>query len=133
MTYLGPKVMGNFRQRTPRSEKAREKRVGVCRDYLALIRSLPSCVSGGRPVDPHHLTGGPAAHERGVGMKATDKWCVPLTRDEHNDLHQVGSRLEREWFANRGIPDVYDLACKLYSARNHGRGRMRLVIEARGC
>lgn len=132
MTDLNRKtVVPNFRTRTQRAPK-RTLREGNDKHYLELIRALPSCVSGGKPCDPHHLTGGPASKERGVGQKATDQWCVPLTRAEHDDLHTLGSSLEREWFANRGVPDVYELARKLWKTRHLGSGRMKAIVEARG-
>ena len=100
-------VITNFKpDRTPRNEK-----------HLKRVRAMPSCISGSRPCEAHHLTGGPAASERGVSMRASDRWVVPLTHEEHMDLHTFGSRLEREWFANRGV-DCYDLAEKLWARRN---------------
>lgn len=86
--------------------------------HLRNIRRLPSCVSAQPGCEAHHLCGGPAALERGVGKKAGDQWAVPLTADEHRDLHTFGSKLEREWFANRGVEDVYALAAALWEWRD---------------
>lgn len=93
--------------------------------HLECIRQLPSCLSGKRPCDPHHLR---VSNERGVGLKATDRWAVPLTRDEHEECHRVGSRVEEAWFLNRGI-DVYSLANALWQATGN-LGLMRKVLEA---
>lgn len=105
-------------------------RDGMSATHLANIRKLPSCVSGKRGCEAHHLCGGPAATERGVSRKASDRWAVPLTHEEHMDLHTFGSRLEREWFANRGIVDVYGLADALWNARGLPERLERIVLKA---
>jgi hypothetical protein len=115
----GPRVLGNFRpslaERAKKHVSAQERREGNCEKHLALIRQLPSCVSGaGGPCDPHHLRSGAALPERGVGMRATDRWTVPLLRVEHDELHRISSRLEEAWFRERGIADVIELANALW-------------------
>lgn len=77
-----------------------DRRPYMDKKYLEKIRKLPSCLSGRTPCEPHHLR---IAEERGVGMKATDRWCVPLTHEEHMEVHRVGSRKEKQWFKDRGI------------------------------
>jgi len=103
------------------------KREGMSQAHLRLIRKLPSCISGRMPCEAHHLCGGPAAAERGVGMKATDKWVVPLTPDEHRDVHTFGSKMEGQWFMNRGIDDVYELAAALWDVRG-SEGALRTTL-----
>jgi hypothetical protein len=81
--------------------------------YLDAVRRLPSCVSGKRPCEAHHLK---CAGGRGVGMKAEDKWALPLTHDEHiNGVERVGSKNEFKWFQDRGI-NCLDLATALWTA-----------------
>ena len=130
LTSLHPHRYGNFkppknpnRQKEP---KAKDRRPGMSPEHLALIRQLPSCVSGRKPCDPHHLR---VTQERGVGMKATDQWCVPLTRDEHDHLHTLGSRRELGWFQERGIENPYDLANALWK-QSGDLERMEKIIEA---
>jgi hypothetical protein len=98
--------------------------------YLAKIRRLPSCVSWQTPCEPHHLTGGPAALERGIGLKATDKWAVPLTSGEHrfdnNAVHSVGSREELNWFLKRGV-NPYRLAEELWANRDDFEAMHRVM------
>jgi hypothetical protein len=94
------------------------------RKHLANIRKLPSIVSGRTPCEAHHLR---IKDERGVGMKATDRWAVPLTRDEHQRVHEVGSRMEEQWFAERGI-DAVALAIALWTLRGD-LDAMRRVID----
>jgi hypothetical protein len=108
----------------------RRDRPGNSVKHLDCIRKLPSCVSGRRPCDAHHLR---VSAERGVGMKATDRWTVPLTRDEHEDLHRFGSRREVEWFARHGIPEPFALAQALWRctgdepAMRRAIGRFRAI------
>lgn len=95
----------------PRAAR-RPARRGPARNwkYRAWIRSLPSAVSG--------RTGCEAAHtgdDGGMSQKASDYSCIPLTREEHEELHRSGrveferahqvdiaalvKRLNHDWFA----------------------------------
>lgn len=49
--------------------------------YRAWIRTLPSVVSGEMGCDAAHT-----GDDGGMSMKASDYSCVPLTRDEHEEL-----------------------------------------------
>ena len=117
-------------ERYKKREPAGSRRPGMSEDHLALIRQLPSCVSGRvGPCDPHHIRSGPAAAERGVGQKATDRWTVPLLRFEHDELHRLSSRLEMAWFRERGIADVVELANALW-LNTGDLERMLKVLQA---
>jgi hypothetical protein len=96
----------------------------MSREHITLVSMLPSCISGLRPCDPHHLR---VKEERGVGLRATDRWCVPLTREEHRLVHTVGSRLEEDWFAERGV-DARKLAEDLWKATGD-LVRMSEIVE----
>lgn len=108
-----------------RERKSRDDRPGMNPGYLIKIRMLPSCISWGFPVEAHHLK---IKDERGVGMRATDRWALPLTRAEHMDLERLGSRREEAWFAARGIA-CYQLAEALW-AQNHSIEAMYRVLFA---
>jgi hypothetical protein len=127
---LGPKVFGNFRRQTKRP-RARDRRDGTSKSYLEKIRQLGSCVSGRSPCVAHHLRCGPAARERGLGLKATDQWAVPLTAHEHtldrDCVHSVSGRDEQKWFRERGVEDVIALAKALWEARDDFE-QMRLCM-----
>src|SRR6516165_4104065 len=77
-----------------RSYKKQSRRLSP--RHLKNVRELPSCLSGRTPCHPHHLM---IKDERGVGMKATDRWVIPLTWDEHAELHTHGSKEHDTWFA----------------------------------
>ena len=80
---------------------------------------LPGC-------EAHHLR---VKGERGVGMRATDKWALPLTPDEHREIHHSGSRKEKEWFAARGV-DCYELSRALWANRERGIEVLYAVLRA---
>lgn len=54
--------------------------------YLDYVKSLPSCISGRPSDDAHHIKG------RGYGgtSKCSDLFTIPLTREEHTILHNMG-------------------------------------------
>ena len=110
---------------TRRRFSKRYERYGMSEAHLALIRQLPSCISGGMPCQAHHLM---IASERGVGLRARDMWAVPLTNDEHRQLHNRGSKFHDQWFQERGLSDPRKIASLLWD--NTGDlDKMRAVIE----
>ena len=133
------RVLGNFK--TPRgpkkkqpkphkkkTERARDRRPGMSPLHLKIIVKLPCCVSGiTHNIDPHHLrqhTG-----ERGMNLRATDKFTVPLYHDLHfYSLHKLGSQHEEAWFAERGV-NPWDLANALWKASPDFRNMQAIMKE----
>lgn len=116
-----PHQFANFRpsisERAKKKPSAQERREGNSAAHLAFLRELPCIVTGKVPAgEVHHLKGSVARKERGVGMRATDKFGVPLSRIPHDELERIGSRHEWEWFEARGIADPYTLALALWAA-----------------
>ena len=58
--------------------------------YLDWVKQQPSVISGRPSDDAHHIKG----HGFSGTVKAPDWMTIPLTRDEHDDLHRIGWR---EW------------------------------------
>ena len=81
--------------------------------YLRFVRSLPSAVSGRYGCDAAHT--GP----HGIGTKASDLSAIPLTRQEHRDLHKIGPRA----FAEKHRLDVAALVARLNGAYRVKQGR----------
>ncbi len=78
-------------RRSPR----RRRQNGIVRDwrYLAAIRTLPSIVSGLTPCEACHT-----GSDGGMGIKASDLSCVPLTWFEHREYHRIGKEaFERKY------------------------------------
>lgn len=70
-------------------------------NHLRFVRQLPCIICGvGGGNDPHHLR----SHKfgRGMGKKSGDRFCVPLCRSCHTNVHLVGSKEEPKWFEDRG-------------------------------
>ena len=63
-----------------------------CPALLAWIRQQPSIISGLYGCDACHT-----GTDGGMGMKASDLSCVPMTRTEHLEYHRIG----REAFARK--------------------------------
>ena len=110
----------------------RSQRPGMSPQHLVHIRLLAcACCYVRQGIEAHHLKSGPARRERGVGLKATDRWTLPLCGGplgHHADLERYGSRREEEWFAEFGI-DPHALAIGLWNRRGNV-DNMRAVLEA---
>ena len=68
-------------------------------ERLAAIRKLPCVVCGRSPVDAAHSN--QSAHNKGLGIKASDEFTIPLCRNHHveYDQFQKMNRSESvEWF-----------------------------------
>lgn len=59
--------------------------------YTDWVKSLPCCVTRMPADDPHHIIGYGLS---GMGQKPSDIFCIPLTRDKHNELHLDITRWE---------------------------------------
>ena len=69
------------------------------RKRLAAIRKLPCVVCGRSPVDAAHSN--QSAHNKGLGIKASDEFTIPLCRNHHVEYDQL-QKMNRsesvEWF-----------------------------------
>ena len=70
------------------------------RKRLAAIRKLPCVVCGRSPVDAAHSN--QSAHNKGLGIKASDEFTIPLCRQHHieyDQLQKMNRSQSVEWFA----------------------------------
>ena len=66
---------------------------------LAAIRKLPCVVCGRSPVDAAHSN--QSAHNKGLGIKASDEFTIPLCRQHHIEYDQfqkMNRSQSEEWF-----------------------------------
>lgn len=66
---------------------------------LSAIRKLPCVVCGTSPVDAAHSNQG--AHNKGMGIKASDEFTIPLCRQHHIEYDQLLTMTREEsvkWF-----------------------------------
>lgn len=117
------------KDRGHKQSNAVAERPGMSEAHLANIRRLPCCVTlKTGNVQAHHLkqTG---AKERGIGIRSTDRWAVPLNADDHiNGVERAGSKNEIKWFADRGV-DCLELAVSLWIARGDFEKMTALVMQ----
>ncbi len=66
--------------------------------HLRFIAKQPCQICGRKPCDPHHLR---FAQPRGLGLKVSDEFVVPLCRGHHRELHRAGD--EVGWWVKTGI------------------------------
>lgn len=126
------RVYGNFkpprRERMKKKERAADKRPGMSEAHLSLIRKMPCCVTLRVPAgEAHHLKAGTG--ERGMGLRSTDRWAVPVCRSVHDEIERIGSRNEVSWFRDHGIEDPIELAAALW-ANTGDLPRMIAVLMA---
>lgn len=132
-----PRQFGLFRTEPwdrPTHVARYKTRPGMSPYHLTLLRVLPCCVSGRTPCgEAHHLrsmigVGMSGKFTRGLGLRAEDRWSLPLAHGLHMESHRVSSRQERSWFLERGI-DPHLLAKALWKATGD-LDRMRKVLLA---
>ncbi len=122
------RVFGNFKNRSavpPKPPKLKQ-RPGMSEEHLALIRALPCCRCNAPPKsEAHHLKQG--IGERGMGLRSTDRWAVPLCRSCHDEVERIGSRNEIKWFFDAGI-DPHELARGLWSVSGDYDHMLRVLM-----
>lgn len=82
--------------------------------HLKWLRTLPCCITGERPVDPAHIRYADPVYgkpQTGKGEKPSDKFCVPLSREKHDEQHGMS---EREFWARHGL-DPLRIALALFA------------------
>ena len=76
--------------------------------HLRFVAKQPCLVCGRQPCDAHHLR---FAQSRGLSLKVSDEFTVPLCRAHHRELHRTGRELD--WWAKAGLEPI-SLARKLW-------------------
>jgi hypothetical protein len=78
------------------------------KSHLRFVAKQPCLVCGRQPCDAHHLR---FAQSRGLSLKVSDEFTVPLCRAHHRELHRSGK--ETDWWARAGLEPI-SLARKLW-------------------
>ena len=96
-----PRQFDNFA-----ATKTRRRRDKRHREFVA----AQACViCGSQPSDAHHLR---FAQPRGLSLKVSDEFTVPLCRPHHRDLHRASNEIR--WWAQFGIQPM-SVAYKLWN------------------
>jgi DNA recombination protein Rad52 len=69
--------------------------------HLQIVASQPCLICGRQPSHAHHLT---FAQSRGLSMKVSDEYTVPLCAVHHDDLHRNGP--EPAWWEARSLNPI---------------------------
>lgn len=77
--------------------------------HLAFVGSQPCLICSELPCHAHHLT---FAQPRGLSLKVSDEFTVPLCPVHHNLLHQAAN--ERDFWRQHGI-DALPFAAQLWA------------------
>lgn len=80
------------------------------KSHLKFVALQPCLICGREPSQAHHLT---YCQKRGLSLKTSDEFVVPLCGLHHDELHRSGS--EREWWESHHInpePIAADLWAK---------------------
>jgi DNA recombination protein Rad52 len=83
--------------------------------HLQFVAAHPCLICARQPCHGHHLT---FAQKRGLSMKVSDEFVVPLCAIHHDELHRFGA--ERDWWHSQGV-DPEPIAATLWS-QSHGSG-----------
>jgi hypothetical protein len=123
MTLMFPKP-----ERKP-NKRAADRRPGMSPSHLDRIRGLPCCVCESAPRSEAHHVKDTGTRERGMGLRSTDQWAIPLCRIDHDSVERIGSKNERDWFFARGI-DARGLAQALWGvSSSKGEEKMLAVFK----
>ena len=136
------RVFGNFRQTPSALRKSKKpsrqmRREGNDPKHLAFVRKLFCVLCGARIfIQAHHLKQG--IGERGIGMKSTDRWVLPLCSAAgrrlgrcHAMIENIASVHEIATFARLGQPDPRGLAAELYANTGNLKYCARTILRHR--
>lgn len=90
--------------------KMAEPRPGDSKMHLAFIRNMKCLCCDVPRSDPHHLRSIAPYGNVGMGEKAPDMWCIPLCREHHDGIHDVGTKNQDAYLATFGQRKATSLA-----------------------
>ena len=90
------------KRRAPRSTRAfspsaKPRRIRS-KEHLRFVASQPCLICGRSPSHAHHVR---YAQSKGLSLKVSDEFTVPLCAIHHHQIHTTGK--EREWWQERNI------------------------------
>jgi recombination DNA repair RAD52 pathway protein len=88
------------------------------KEHLRFVAQQPCLICGRKPSQAHHVR---FAQQRGLGLKVSDEFTVPLCATHHSENHRTGD--ERRWWQEHKI-DPHKVARDLWEASS---GTKRIV------
>ena len=106
-------AMSQSGQTRPKIDKSvlalgEEKRVRS-KEHLRFVARQPCVICGRTPTHAHHIR---FAQQRGIALKVSDEFTVPLCAIHHDENHATGD--EKRWWEERKI-DPLSIAAELWS------------------
>ena len=90
---------GGTRQKIDKSVLTMSKSRRIrCKEHLRFVATQPCLICGRSPSHAHHVR---FAQSRGLSLKVSDEFTVPLCAIHHHHIHTTGK--EREWWQERNI------------------------------
>lgn len=77
--------------------------------HLRFVAQQPCLICARLPCDAHHVR---FAQRRGLGLKVSDEFTVPLCRGHHRELHRASN--ENTWWHTKGV-DALTVAHRLWT------------------
>src|SRR5262249_5315314 len=69
-----------------------------CKEHLRFVGNQPCLICGRIPSQAHHIR---YAQPRGLSLKVSDEFTVPLCAIHHHHIHTTGK--EQEWWLERNL------------------------------
>ena len=96
-----------------------------CREHLRFVANQPCLICGRTPSHAHHVR---HAQSRGLSLKVSDEFTVPLCSIHHHEIHTTGK--EREWWRGRSI-DPLKVAAALWQQSREQKQTGVMSVSAR--
>ena len=136
--FAFPKPGGKFKSgKNKRRLKTGQNKANIEKvpEYLKLVAALPCIITGRFGVQVCHVSFGMACFgkpENGMGIKAADRWVLPMTPEMHAEQHSMGEReFWRKYFGPQGDLLALLFAQALYEARGNPSRMIELINEFR--
>jgi DNA recombination protein Rad52 len=94
-----------------------------CKEHLRFVASQPCLICGRSPSHAHHVR---YAQPRGLALKVSDEFTVPLCAIHHHQIHTTGK--EREWWQERNV-DPLVVASRLWQETRERSPAIPQLIE----
>jgi len=97
------------------------------KEHLRYVASQPCVICGRSPSHAHHVR---HAQARGLALKVSDEFTVPLCATHHHDVHRTA--LEKEWWQQRNIDPLTVAAALWRESRERSAEALQTSSSATG-
>lgn len=122
-----PKPVNSARQRVDKSALtiSEPKRIRS-KEHLKFVAGQPCVICGRKPSHAHHLR---HAQSRGLSLKVSDEFTVPLCAIHDDAVHRVGK--EETWWREQNV-DPLSIAKSLWDENQGVRGKREVASGSAG-